>query len=137
MPAGRAWQGHSGAPAVPRPSATIAPVAESRRVYKIVFHSQGQVVELYARQVSQGALFGFVEVEELIFGVRSEIVVDPGEESLRREFGEAKRLYLPLHAVLRIEEVEHEGTPRARASREGEALVRPFPVPVARPGTPP
>lgn len=115
----------------------MAPVAEPRRVFKIVFQSQGQVIELYARQVGQGALFGFVEIEELIFGVRSEIVVDPGEESLRREFGDAKRLFLPLHAVLRIEEVEQEGTPRARASRDGEALVRPFPVPVARPGTPP
>ncbi len=112
-------------------------VGEPRRVYKIVFQSQGQVVELYARQVGQGVLFGFVEVEDLIFGVRSELVVDPSEESLRREFGAAKRLFLPLHAVIRIEEVEREGTPRVRNSSEGEALVRPFPVPVVRPGTPP
>jgi len=103
------------------------------RVYKIVFQSQGQVIELYARQVGQGTLFGFVEIEDLVFGVRSELVVDPGEEGLRREFGDAKRLFLPLHAVLRIEEVEREGAPRARPTRESEALVRPFPLLVPRP----
>lgn len=104
-----------------------------QRVYKIVFHSQGQVVELYARQVTQGALFGFVEVEELIFGGRSQMVVDPSEESLRTEFGEARRLFIPLHAVVRIEEVEREGTPRTRAAADGASVVRAFPLPVIRP----
>ena len=106
-------------------------------MYKIVFQSQGQVVELYARQVSQGGLFGFVEIEELVFGARSELVVDPSEEGLRTEFGDAKRLFLPLHAVLRIEEVEREGPARARAAREASGIVTPFPVPVWSPGKSP
>jgi hypothetical protein len=109
--------------------------AARKRIYKVVFQSQGQVVELYARQVGQGALFGFVEVEDLVFGARSELVVDPSEEGLRAEYGGAKRLYLPLHAVLRIEEVEREGSARARAAKEPAAsgLVRAFPVPVFPP----
>ena len=45
------------------------------RIYKIVFFNQGNMVELYARQVSQGNLFGFIEVEDLIFGGRTEVVV--------------------------------------------------------------
>ena len=104
-----------------------------QRVYRVIFHNQGQVVELFARQVSQGSLFGFVEVEDLIFGGRSQVVVDPSAESLRAEFGEAKRLFVPLHAVVRIEEVEREGTPRMRAAPEGAGVVRAFPVPLLKP----
>lgn len=106
-------------------------------VFKIVFLNQGNVVELYARHVVQGSLFGFIEVEDLVFGARSEVVVDPTEESLRSEFGQAKRLYLPMHAVLRIEEVEHEGVPRTRTAKGDEGTVRTFPMPVFPPSDPP
>ena len=108
----------------------------AQSIFKVVFHHQGQVVELYARQVSQGNLFGFVEVEGLIFGTRTTLVVDPGEENLRSEFGEAKRIYLPLHAVIRIDEVEHEGVARIREVKENGGAVKPFPVPIYPPRGP-
>ena len=39
-------------------------MAEKRKkVFKVVFVSQGQVFEVYAKSVSQGGLFGFVEIE--------------------------------------------------------------------------
>ena len=109
-------------------------MTRKRSIYKVVFQSQGQVVELFARHVGQGGIFGFVEVEDLVFGARSELVVDPSEESLRSEFGQARRLHLPLHAILRIEEVEREGPARARPARESAGIVTPFPVPVWTPG---
>lgn len=105
-----------------------------QNAYKVVFQSQGQVVELYARHVSQGGLFGFVEVEGLIFGARSQVVVDPSEEGLRNEYGNARRLYLPLHAILRIEEVEHAGQSRVTETSESGGAVRPFPLPISTPG---
>jgi hypothetical protein len=105
-----------------------------QHIFRILFHHQGQVLELYAHQVAQGSLFGFIEVEELVFGARSELVVDPSQESLKAEFEGVKRLYLPMHAVIRIDEVEHEGTSRVRPDPEGEATVRPFPLPFFPPG---
>jgi hypothetical protein len=104
-------------------------------MFKIIFRHQGDVLELYARNVGQSALFGFIEIESLVFGTHSEIVVDPNEESLRREFEGVKRLYVPMHAVVRIDEVEQEGTPRVRAHEKEddqrvERIVRPFPLPV-------
>ncbi|HSS77693.1 MAG TPA: DUF1820 family protein [Thermoanaerobaculia bacterium] len=105
-------------------------------MFKIVFLNQGNVVELYARQVAQGSLFGFIEIEDLVFGTRSEVVVDPTEEGLRSEFGQAKRLYLPMHAVLRIEEVEQEGVARMRSVKGDEGIVRAFPIPILPPGDP-
>ncbi len=113
-------------------------VAKSAKktTYRVIFHQQGQVVELYAHHVGQGEMFGFVEVEDLVFGARSQVVVDPGEESLRNEFGGAKRLYIPLHSVVRIDEVEREGASRIRSSDVDSAVVRAFPMPVLPPGGP-
>ena len=102
-------------------------------IFKVIFHHQGQVVELYARHVAQGNLFGFIEVEDLIFGARSQVVVDPGEDSLKNEFGAAKRIYLPLHAVIRIDEVDREGVSRMHAGPEGGGEVRAFPMPLYPP----
>lgn len=83
--------------------------ARKQTVYRIFFTSQGKSYEIYARQVNQADLYGFVEVEGILFGERSTIVVDPGEESMRNEFGSIKRLLIPYHAVARIDEVDKEG----------------------------
>ena len=40
-------------------------MAKRKPIYKIVFVNEGKVFEIYAKQVSQGAMFGFVEIEGL------------------------------------------------------------------------
>ena len=84
-------------------------------LYKVIFMNQGQVFEIYARSVSQGGLFGFVEVEQLVFGERTSVVVDPSEEKLKSEFDTVKRTYIPMHAIVR-------------------SNVAQFPMPVYTPG---
>ena len=103
-------------------------------LYKIIFLNQGKVFEIYARSVGQGALFGFVEVEELVFGERTTVVVDPSEERLKSEFETVKRTYIPMHAIIRIDEVEKQG-PSKISSIDG-ANVSQFPMPVYSPGEP-
>jgi hypothetical protein len=93
-----------------------------------MFVNQGKVYEVYARKVSHGSLFGFVEVEELVFGERSSVVLDPGEERIKAEFAGVKRTYLPLQSVLRIDEVRKQGTSKIVAL-EG-SNVTPFPSPM-------
>lgn len=104
----------------------------SKTVYKVVFMSQGQIYEIYARRVGHGALFGFVEVEEMVFGERSSVVVDPSEEKIKSEFEGVKRTYLPMHAIVRIDEVEKQGTSKISKLEGGN--VTQFPVPVYTPG---
>ena len=41
----------------------------SKNIYKVVFVNQGNVYEIYARRVGQGEVFGFIEVEQVVFGV--------------------------------------------------------------------
>jgi len=95
-------------------------------IFRIVFVNQGKVYEIYARKVSHGGLFGFVEVEELVFGERSSVVVDPAEERIQSEFAGVKRSYLPLHAVIRIDEVRKQGVSKISAFEGGN--VAQFPL---------
>jgi hypothetical protein len=108
-------------------------VAEKRRIYKIQFLTQGQVYELYATAVSHGSLFGFVEIEEILFGEKSQVVVDPSEERLKQEFLGVKRTFVPMHSVLRIDEVEKEGPGRIRDQSSKEGSVSQFPMPIYTP----
>ena len=102
----------------------------SHHIYKVLFVNQGKVYEVYARKVSHGSLFGFVEIEELVFGERGGVLLDPGEERIKTEFEGVKRSYLPMHSVLRIDEVSKRG--QAKIS-QFEGNVTPFPTPVYGP----
>jgi hypothetical protein len=106
-------------------------------IFKVLFVNQGKVYEIYARKVGHGAMFGFIEVEELVFGERSTVVLDPGEERIKSEFAGVKRTYLPLHSVLRIDEVKKQGVSKVTAL-EGTNVAQ-FPVPLysSSPGSAP
>jgi hypothetical protein len=97
-------------------------------IFKIMFVNQGKVYEVYARKVSHGTLFGFLEVEELVFGERSSVVLDPSEERIKGEFEGVKRTYLPLHSVLRVDEVKKQGISKITAF-EGSNISQ-FPGPM-------
>ncbi|HLS97789.1 MAG: DUF1820 family protein [Porticoccaceae bacterium] len=100
-------------------------------IYKIIFLNQGQVFEIYARHVYQSDLWGFLEAEEFVFGERTQVIVDPSEEKLKTEFAGVKRSFIPLHAVVRIDEVEKEGASKISDARGGN--VTPFPYPPVAP----
>ena len=101
-------------------------------IFKVVFVNQGKVYEIYARKVSHGSLFGFIEVEEIVFGERSAVVVDPTEERIKAEFEGVKRTYLPMHSVVRIDEVRKQGISKISAF-EGSNVAQ-FPMPLYTPG---
>lgn len=103
---------------------------DSEPIYKVIFQSQGQVYEMYAKGVASAPIFGFVEVESFLFGERSKYIVDSSEERLKTEFAGVKRAYIPLHAVVRIDQVEREGASRITKTEKGAAEVSMFPVPV-------
>jgi Uncharacterized protein conserved in bacteria len=102
-------------------------MSSSGRLYRVSFVNQGQVYEIYARSISHASLMGFVEVEQLVFGERSGLVVDPSEERLRSEFEGVERSYIPVHAVIRIDQVERRGAARIRELSGERGKVTPFP----------
>ena len=99
-------------------------------IFRIMFVNQGKVYEIYARKVAHGELFGFIEVEEVLFGERSSVVLDPSEERIKSEFEGVKRTFLPMHSVLRIDEVKKQGTSKITAVEGGGTNVAQFPMPL-------
>lgn len=94
-------------------------------IFRVIFQNQGEVFEIYARQIFQSELWGFIEVEEFVFGERSQLLVDPGEEKLKAAFDGVKRSYIPLNTIMRIDEVEKEGA--SKVSKATGDNVRLFP----------
>ena len=100
-----------------------------KAIFKVIFYNQGKVYEVHARGIEQSNMLGFVVVEELIFGERSSVVVDPSEEKLAAEFSGVKRTYIPINAIVRIDEVEQEGVNKIHEVEKSDSNVTSFPSP--------
>ena len=96
------------------------------RVFRISFINQGKVYEIYARRVHQGELYGFVEIEDLVFENSSALLVDPSTEKLKDEFKGVERTIVPIHSIIRIDAVEKEGQSKIRDAGDGSNIT-PFP----------
>ena len=92
-------------------------------IYKVIFYNQNQVYEVYARAIYQSDMYGFVEVEQFVFGERTQMIVDPAEEKLKSEFDKVARSYIPMHAIIRIDEVEKEGAVKVTELKGGEKIA--------------
>lgn len=101
----------------------------SEPIFRVAFFNQNEVYEIYARQIYQSEMYGFVEIEEFVFGERTQVVVDPSEERLKQQFHGVKRSFVPMHAIIRIDEVEKEGV--AKITEAKGSNVTSFPgVPI-------
>jgi hypothetical protein len=89
-----------------------------KNIYKVMFVNRDQVYEIYAKSVYQGEMYGFVIIEELVFGEKSTIVLDPGEEKLRTEFKGVKRSFIPMHEIIRIDQVERQGVAKVSSMKQ-------------------
>ena len=94
----------------------------SKSTFRIQFHNNNRIYELYANQVSQSHMAGFIEIGQIIFGEQSKLLIDPAEEKLKSEFAQVKHTYVPHHAIIRIDEVEQSGKNRILDS-EGSTVT--------------
>lgn len=99
-------------------------MGNSSEIYKITFLNKGKVYEVFAKQVYQSDLYGFVEVEDYMFDAKTQVVVDPSEEKLKAEFNGVKRSFIPIQAIIRIDEVEKSGVSKISNGDN----ISPFPV---------
>ncbi|MGR9052283.1 MAG: DUF1820 family protein [Gammaproteobacteria bacterium] len=81
-----------------------------KQIYKVVFVNQDQIYEIYVKTVYQSDIYGFVAIENFVFGEKSAIVIDPSEEKLRNEFEGIQRSFIPMHSIIRIDQVNKRGT---------------------------
>ena len=99
-------------------------MTNSKEIYKITFLNKGKIYEIFVKQVYQSDLYGFIEIEEFLFDERSKVVVDPSEEKLKSEFTGVRRSFIPMQAIIRIDEVEKTGVAKISSGDK----ITPFPV---------
>ncbi|GIX40755.1 MAG: hypothetical protein KatS3mg129_0488 [Leptospiraceae bacterium] len=87
---------------------------KTKKLFKVLFFNQGKIYEIFAKNVQQSNLFGFIEIEDLVFGEKSQVLVDPNEDSIKKEFEHTKRLYIPVHSIVRLEEIDKETSLKPR-----------------------
>ena len=105
-------------------------------IYKVTFYNQHQIFEVFVRGIYQSEMYGFVEIEEFVFGEHGQLVVDPGEEKLKNEFAGVKRSYIPMQSIIRIDEVEKEGQIKVSDIKAGDKIAHfPFPQGAPRPNS--
>jgi hypothetical protein len=105
-------------------------MAVKQPLYRIQFINNGERYELYVREVVQGNLFGFIEIGDFVWNEHTGLVVDPGHEKLKSEYADVNRTYIPMHSVLKIDEVKKEGT--AKVSELSDKVAQ-FPSPLYTP----
>ncbi|MBN7819100.1 DUF1820 family protein [Bowmanella sp. Y26] len=105
-------------------------MSKAKPLYKVQFISNAERYEVYVREVSQGAMFGFVEIGDFVWDNHSSLLVDPSQEKLKTEFDNVMRTYIPMHNVLRIDEVKKQGNAKVT---ELSDKVTPFPKPIYTP----
>lgn len=99
----------------------------AKKLYRVAFAHHGKVYELFCHGVASSSLWGFVEISGMVFDTADALVVDPTEEKLRAEFENVSVLHVPLHSVMRVEEVRKRGQAVIRDRESGEK-VTPFPL---------
>ena len=98
---------------------------KTKNVYKIIFIQLGEIYEIFAKQIYQSDMYGFIEVEEYIFNKDKQLVVDPSSEKLKNEFSKVERSYIPINSIIRIDEVNESGEAKIK---ENKGEVKPFPL---------
>ena len=77
------------------------------KTFRISYVNYNSVYEIYSKEVYQSDMYGFVVIEDIVFGKNTSLVVDPSEEKLKTEFANVKRFYIPAHNIIRIDEGGH------------------------------
>jgi hypothetical protein len=65
-------------------------------IYRIIFTHLEETQEIYAQYISEETLVGFIEADTLLELDQTTLAVNPKE---------VKRCYIPLHNIIRIDEI--------------------------------
>ncbi|MEC9492989.1 DUF1820 family protein [Flexistipes sp.] len=79
-----------------------------RKIYKLQFYQDKEILTLYAGTVNPSSFLGLIEVSGIMFMGESDILVTPNEDKIRNEFKNVESTYLPVNSIVRIDYVNLE-----------------------------
>ena len=79
-----------------------------KALYRIRFRTEESVYELCATNLYQTDMIGFVVIEGITFRDQGGVIANPAEERLRDEFKDSEKVYIPMHAIIRIDQVREQ-----------------------------
>ncbi|MFW6215446.1 MAG: DUF1820 family protein [Alkalispirochaetaceae bacterium] len=94
----------------------MLPAGGSVSLYRVHFTWKKKDRVLRARELDMTHPY-FVSIKGLVFTKGSNLIIDPSEDELRHEFGEADHLMIPFQSVALIEELDDK-----RLEREGKVI---------------
>ncbi len=105
-------------------------MSKDKQLYRIEFIQGNERYELYAQELINSGLFGFIEIADFVWDTHTGIVVDPSHEKLKDEFADVERTYIPMHAILRIDAVTKKGLAKIT---HFDSKISHFPSPIYTP----
>jgi hypothetical protein len=91
--------------------AMLAPEYNSVSLYRVHFKWKDKEVELMAKRLDLTHPY-FVSIKSLVFSNEQKLVINPGEEEIRKTFGRVDHLMIPFQTVLLIEELPENAAGR-------------------------
>lgn len=92
--------------------------------YRIVFKQDKKTYEVYVRNVNDESIIGFLEIEKIMFS--KFIKANKMEKTFKKEFKDADRIYIPVHAISRIDEISVRNIDEESTKKRNNVLHIPF-----------
>lgn len=108
-------------------------MSQSSILYRVEFVSGSERYEVYVKELLSSSIFGFVEIADFVWDTHTGIVLDPSHEKLKDEFADVERTYVPMHNVLRIDQVKKQGTAKITPLANKSDKITPLHSPIYTP----
>jgi hypothetical protein len=77
-----------------------------KTIYKVQFIDENKKNKtIYAHKVNPSSFLGLIEISGIAFLGTSDILINPDDEKIRKEFKDVERTFLPINTIIRIDEV--------------------------------
>lgn len=78
----------------------------NKKLFKINFiNSEKETLTIHASKVNPSEYLGLIEVSDIVFLDSSDIILNPQDDKIKKEFKNVERTFLPLNSIIRIDEV--------------------------------
>jgi hypothetical protein len=77
-----------------------------KTIYKVQFIDENKKNKtIYAHKVNPSSFLGLIEISGIAFLGTSDILINPDDEKIRKEFKNVEKTYLPINSIIRIDEI--------------------------------